>query len=77
MRLQTIDITCPKCKHKPTIKKQKLEDLELIYLECNCTKTAGWEKIEYALSSWVIALGKSGAFDWILKIHTEINKQEK
>ena len=77
MRLQTIDITCPKCKHKPTIKKYKLDDDVFYYLECGCTKSAAWNEIYNAISSWVLTVGKMGAFDWILKIHTEINKQEK
>ena len=64
MRIETLDIKCPKCKHKPTIKKLG----ELFYLECNCTKTAGWDAVGYALSSWIIAIGKGGAFDWIKKV---------
>lgn len=71
MRLQTLDITCPKCRHKPSIKKMKLDKMNLIYLECSCTKSAAWEKTEYALSSWIIEIGKKGAFDWILKLKIE------
>ena len=71
MKLKILDITCPICKHKPSIKKMKLADMELIYLECTCTKVGAWKNIEYALSSWVIEIGKKGAFDWILKIQQE------
>ncbi len=64
MRIETLDIRCPKCKRKPKIKKLD----QMFYLECNCTKTAGWNEVGYTLSSWVIAIGKGGVFDWIKKV---------
>ena len=73
MRLQTLDITCPKCKHKPTVKKYRFGKDKFYYLECSCTKSAAWMEIYSAISSWVLTIGKMGAFDWILKVHTEIN----
>ena len=71
MKIQMLDITCPKCRHKPTFKTQKLDKSEFFYFECGCTKSAAWIDIYDALSSWIIAVGKNGAFDWILKVHTE------
>jgi len=68
MKIRTIDITCPKCLHKPELLTRKLVDMELHYFKCGCTKSGGWEKINYALSSWIIAIGEIGAFDWILKL---------
>ena len=71
MKLQMLDITCPRCRHKPELKTRKLGDIELHYFKCECTESAGWEKIGYALSSWIIAVGENGAFDWILKLKIE------
>lgn len=64
MRIETLDIKCPKCKQKPMIKKLD----ELFYLECGCSKSSGWNTITYALSSWIIEIGEKGAFDWIEKV---------
>ena len=71
MKLQILDITCPICKHKPTIKSYKLNDDKFYYLECGCTKSAAWMEIYNAISSWVLTVGKMGAFDWIIKIQQE------
>ncbi len=64
MRIETLDIKCPKCNKKPKIKTID----ELFYLECSCSKSAGWNQLHYALSSWVIEVGEKGAFDWIKKV---------
>ena len=58
MRLKTLDLVCPKCKKGPTLKKIG----GLIYLECNCTKSAGWNTFHYAMSSWIIKVGEMGGF---------------
>lgn len=64
MKIQLLNITCSKCKHKPKVKKLD----NLYYLECGCTKSAGWAEIHNAISSWIIEIGVKGKFDWITKI---------
>ena len=68
MRIDNLNIKCPVCKQPPQIKTSELKDLKLIYLECSCTKSAGWGDIYNALSSWIIEIGKKGAFNWIKKV---------
>ena len=58
MRLKTLDLTCPKCKTMPRIKKLG----SFVYLKCNCSQTAGWDTFHYALSSWIIKIGENGGF---------------